>query len=276
MGLNVGEHIFVGGDLAAEAFTTAANNGFKRIKSITATSLEIDKSELAMVTEASTTETIRIFIGRVLKNRNTKATIVRRSYQLERQLGAPDDASSAQIQAEYLIGQVPSEMVLTIGTADKILMNLSFIGTDQTTIDGPTALKSGTRPTQVEADAFNTSSDFTRLKMSVVSTTTEAPTALFAFLTELEITLNNNLNPNKAVSVLGAFDITAGTFQVGGTLTAYFGSVSAIDSIRANSDVTIDMAIAKANAGITLDIPLITLGDGRLNVEQDEAITIPF
>ena len=276
LGLNPGEFIFVGGDLAANAFTTAANNGWKRIKSIAANSLEIDKSDLAMVTEASTTETIRMFFGRVLKNQNTKATIVRRSYQLERQLGAPDDASPSDIQAEYLIGQVPSEMSISVGTADKILVSLSFQGTDQETIDGPTSLKSGNRPALVESDAFNTSSDFSRLKMHVVSTTTEAPTALYAFLTELEITLNNNLNPNKAVSVLGSFDITAGTFEVGGSLTAYFGNVSSIAAVRNNSDVTLDMVIAKANAGMAFDIPLITLGDGRLNVEQDEAITIPL
>jgi hypothetical protein len=276
LGLNVGEFIFVGGDLAALAFTTAANNGFKRIKSIAATSLEIDKSDLAMVTEASTTETIQMFFGRVLKNQNTKTTIVRRSYQLERQLGAPDDASPSQIQAEYLIGQVPGEMSISVGTADKVLVNLGWIGTDQETLDGPTALKTGTRPTIVEADAFNTSSDFTRLKMAVVSLTSEAPTPLFAFMTELEITINNNLNPNKAISVLGAFDITAGTFQVGGSLTAYFSNTSSIDAVRANADVTIDMILAKANAGIAMDMPLLTLGDGRLNVEQDEAITIPL
>jgi hypothetical protein len=276
LGLNVGEFIFVGGDMAALAFTTAANNGFKRIKSIATGSLEIDKSDLAMVTEPSTTETIQMFFGRVLKNQNTKTTIVRRSYQLERQLGAPDDASPAQIQAEYLIGQVPGEMTISVGTADKVLVNLGWIGTDQETIDGPTSLKTGDRPALVEADAFNTSSDFTRLKMAVVSTTSEAPTPLFAFMTELEITINNNLNPNKAVSVLGAFDITAGTFQVGGSLTAYFANVSSIAAVRANADVTIDMVLAKGNAGIAMDMPLLTLGDGRLNVEQDEAITIPL
>jgi hypothetical protein len=91
----------------------------------------------------------------------------------------------------------------------------------------------------------------------------------------MTINLNNNLNPNKAVSVLGAFDITGGTFEVGGSITAYFSNVSAIAAIRNNSDVTMDLVLAKANAGIALDIPLITLGDGKLNVEQDEPITIP-
>jgi hypothetical protein len=167
-------------------------------------------------------------------------------------------------------------MVLNVGTADKVTVDLSFIGADQETIDGPTSLKAGTRPAVVESDAFNTSSDFTRLKMAVHSATSETPTALFAYLTELTLTLNNNLKPNKAVSVLGAFEVSAGTFQVDGSMTAYFSNTSAIDAIRANSSVTLDMAVAKNNAGIALDLPLITLGDGKLEVEQDEPILIPL
>jgi hypothetical protein len=276
LGLIPGEMIYVGGDTASLAFVDPNDNGFKRVKSIAANALVVDKSEVAMGTEASTTETIQMFFGRVLKNESVSTSQVRRTYQVERQLGAPDDASPSNIQAEYIVGAVPSEMVLNVGTADKVTVDLSFIGADQETIDGPTSLKAGTRPAVVESDAFNTSSDFTRLKMAVHSATSETPTALFAYLTELTLTLNNNLKPNKAVSVLGAFEVSAGTFQVDGSMTAYFSNTSAIDAIRANSSVTLDMAVAKNNAGIALDLPLITLGDGKLEVEQDEPILIPL
>jgi hypothetical protein len=276
LGIIPGEMVYVGGDAAANRFTTSANNGFKRVKSVAASALVVDKSESAMATEASTTELIDIYLGRVLKNESAAASQVRRTYQVERSLGAPDDASPAQIQAEYIVGAVPSEMVMNIGTADKITLDLSFIAGDQETIDGPTSLKAGTRPAVVESDAFNTSSDFSRLKMAVHSANSEAPTALFAYLTELTLTLNNNLSANKAVSVLGAFDVSAGTFQVDGSMSAYFGNVSAIDAIRANSSVTIDLAVSKNNAGIAVDLPLITLGDGKLEVEQDEPVIIPL
>jgi len=276
LGLIPGEMIYVGGDAGANQFVTSANNGFKRVKSIAANALVVDKSEVLMVNETGTGLLIDFYFGRVLKNESVKTTQVRRTYQVERELGPPDDTLPAQVQAEYIVGAVPSEMVMNIGTADKITLDLSFIAGDQETIDGPTSLKAGTRPALVEADAFNTSSDFTRLKLAVHSTTSETPTALFAFLTELTITLNNNLAANKAVSVLGAFDVSAGTFQVDASMSAYFGNVSAITAIRNNSNVTIDMAVAKNNAGIAMDLPLMTLGDGKLEVEQDEPVIIPL
>lgn len=274
-GLIPGEWIFVGGDDEDFAFTNAANNGFKRIKSVAANALVIDRTVSDMVVEASTTETVRIFFGRVLKN-ELGANVVRRSYTLERKLGAPDTASPGSIQAEYVKGAVANEMTLNVETADKLNIDISFVAIDneqRTSIEG---LKSGTRATLTEADAFNTSSDFSTLRMFIHSTTDASPTPLFAYLQDLSITFNNNVSPNKAIAVLGAFDVTAGTFEVSGEATAYFTTVEAVRAVRNNSDVSIHMAVVKENAGFVLDLPLIALGDGRLNVEQDEPITIPL
>ena len=279
LGLIPGEWVFLGGDPATSDFVNAANNGFKRVFSIAATRLEFDKSDLTMITETGTAILLQMFFGRVLKN-ELGTLIKRRTYQMERQMGAPDDASPTQIQAEYIIGAVPSEFALNIPSANKITTNLSFIGADHETIDGPTALKSGTRPVLVEGDAFNTSSDFSRIRLAVHTGGVEAPTPLFAFAQELTITINNNLSPDKAVSVLGNFEVTTGTFQVGGSITAYFADLAAVDAVRANSDVTLDMAIVKgvtgAKQGIILDLPLLTLGDGRANVELDQSIKLPL
>ena len=279
LGLIPGEWIFVGGDGVNSVFDQAANNGFKRIRSVTATAIEFDKSDLTMLVETGADETIELYFGRVLKN-ELGSLIVRRTYNLERQLGAPDGALPAEIQAEYISGAVPGEVSLNIPSADKVTANLSFVGADTETIDGPTALKTGNRPALVEADAFNTSSDFTRIRLAVHTDGTEAPTPLFAFAQELTVTINNNLSPNKAVATLGSFEVTAGTFQVNGSITAYFADVASVATIRANSDITLDMAMVKgatgAKKGIILDLPLIALGDGRPNVEQDQPITLPL
>lgn len=275
LGLSVGEFIYIGGDSAALGFATAANNGFKRIRSIAANALTLDKSELTMVTEASTTETVQIFFGKTLKNK-TGTDIVRTTFQLERTLGAPDNALPAEIQSEYVTGAVVNELNVNIPTADKLMAEVSFIGLDHEQRTGATGVKSGSRPTLVAKDAYNTSSDFGAIKMAVVSDTDESPTPLFTYITELNLTINNNLSANKAVGTLGAIEITAGTFEVSAEITAYFNNVAAVTAVRNNSDVTIHAEVVKSNAGFVVDLPLIALGNGRLEVEQDEAITLPL
>jgi hypothetical protein len=279
LGLIEGEWIFVGGDGASSDFVNAANNGFKRIRTIDTNRLEFDKSDLAMVVETGTGLDIELYFGRVLKN-ELGSLVTRRTYNLERQLGAPDDALPAEIQAEYIEGAVPSEFTLNVPSADKITATLTFIGADNSTIDGPSALKTGNRPALVEADAFNTSSDFSRIRLAQHTDGTEAPTPLFAFAQEISVNINNNLSPNKAIGTLGSFEVTAGTFAVSGSITAYFADVAAVNAVRNNVDITLDMAMVKGAAGfksgLMLDLPLITLGDGRPNVEQDQPITLPL
>lgn len=284
-GLVPGEFIFIGGDLAAERFTTVTdgnevNNGWARIRSVETLAITLDKTQFLMETEASTTETIRIFMGRVLKNEADPALQVRRTYNLERELGAPDPTLPAQIQGEYLVGSVASELTMTMNTADKILVDMSFVSTNNEQRTGATGLKSGTRPALVSGDALNTSNDFSRLKLAILDPLDSNPTKLFAFVTDFTISVNNNLSPNKAVSVLGAFEVTAGQFNVEGNLTAYFADIAAVASVKNNDDITLDFAIVKGSAGnkegVSVDIPLIALGDGRLNVEQDSPITLPL
>jgi len=189
--------------------------------------------------------------------------------------------SGSYQQAEYLVGAVLNEFSLQIPQADKVTADLAFVAMDveQKTstynAGGTDGLKVGTRPTLEKEAAFNTSSDVSRIKMSIVGTD-PAPTPLFAYVTEFNLTLTNNVTPNKAVGVLGAFDTTAGTFEVGGSVTAYFADVDAVSSVRNNDDVTIDVLLQKAGYAILFDIPLLSLGDGRLSVEQDQPITLPL
>lgn len=274
LGLVPGQWIFIGGDVAGNQFTNAANNGFKRIRSVAANEVTIDKSDQAMVTEDNSDD-IRIFFGDVLRN-ETGALIKRRSYNIERTLGAPDDSAPGQIQSEVLKGAVANEFTLNVPSAELLNADLSFVATDneqRLAADGPK--QSGVIEAW-PAKEYNTSSDVSRLRLSTVSQVSEAPTALFAFVTEASVSINNNVTPNKAVGVLGAFDVTAGTFTVSGNLTAYFASVEATQAVRNNTDVTLDLGFVRDNQGLIFDLPLISLGDGRLNVEVDQPITLPL
>lgn len=267
LNLVVGQWIFVGGDTPATQFSIAENNGFKRIRSISANFISLDKSVSVMNKDDGADKNVQIFFGDVLRN-ETGTSIKRRSYHLERTLGAR--------QSEYLRGAIPNEFTMNIPTANLLTTDISFLALDnlqRTKTQGP--LQDNVQNPQ-KADSYNTSSDFSRIKMSIISDTNEAPDPLFAFITEATLTINNNLSPNKAVSVLGAFDVTAGTFQVSGNITAYFADIAAVQAVRDNADITLDMVLVKENKGIVVDVPLISLGDGRLNVEQDNPITLPL
>jgi hypothetical protein len=270
LGLIAGEWIYLGGDAAGTTFVN--NKGWARINAITATYLEFDKTAWTGVVESGAGKTIRIFMGSLLQNESDPNLIKRRTYNVERTLGN----DGVGVMSEYLVGAVANELTFNVQQADKITMDLSFVAVDNEQRTGTTGVKSGTRPTLVPGSAFNTSSDFSRIKLALVSATDSAPVALFAFSTELTLSVNNGVTPNKAIGVLGAFDTSAGTFEVGGSLTAYFADIPAVQAVRNNSDVTIDVVMVKKNLALVFDVPLLSLGDGRLNVEQDNPITLPL
>jgi hypothetical protein len=283
LGLVPGEWLFIGGDTSDTQFLNAVNSGFARIHSVAAHQINLDKVQDTFVTDAGTAKTVQFFFGRVLKNEANDPTLIkRRTYHIERTLGVPDDALPSGVQAEYLIGSVPSTAKFNFKTAAKIDLDLDFVGTDNTQVSNTDGLLAGDRPVLVSADAFNTSSDFARLKMSVLDPASSNPSPLFAFLSDFTVTIDNKLSPNKAISVLGAFEVTAGFFNVDATATAYFSEVAAVQAVRDNADVTIDYALVKNETvgletvaqGIVMDIPLVSLGDGRLNVAINAPITL--
>ncbi len=270
LGLTVGEWVFVGGDAAGNRFV---NNepGYARILSISANALAFDDTTWTPVTETGTGLNIRFFFGMVLRNEKDPALIKRRSFNIERQLG--QDANGTQ--SEYLEGAIANEYTLNIPQADKLNADLTFVAMDNTQRTGTQGLKAGTRISAASEDAFNTSSDIYRIKLNVVDPVTLNPTPLFGYVSEANIAINNNVSPNKAVAVLGAFDATAGDFEVSGSITAYFTEVSAVQAVRNNADVALNFIAAQNNSGFVYDIPLLALGGGRLNVEKDAPITIP-
>lgn len=270
LGLIAGEWIFVGGDAANSYF--ANNRGFARISVVNADYLEFDKVDWEPAAESGAAFTIQLYFGSVLKNESAANLIKRRSYHLERTLG--QDANGTM--SEYLTGAVPNELSINIPQADKVNCDFGFVACDHEVRTGTQGVKSGNRNTVEEGDAFNTSSNFNRIKIASVSDTDASVTPLFAFATDFTITINNNVSANKAVGVLGAFDTSAGTFEVGGSFTGYFADVSAVSAVRNNSSVTLDAIMVQNNTGFVIDLPLLTLGNGRLAVEQDQPITLPL
>lgn len=271
--LNVGEWIFIGGDATATQFV-GNTPGYARISTLSDTVITFDKTTWTPAANNGSTKTIRIFFGSFLRNESEPADIIRRSYQIERTLGEDVDGT----QSEYLIGAVANELTINIPTPGEdglINVDMSFVATDSEDRTGLEAIKAGTRVDPLVEDAFNTASDVFRMSLTLVENATLNPAKFFAYLSELTITINNNATGLKAIGNLGSFDINIGTFEVGGSITAYFAGVAAKKAIRANADVTLDVITTKDNSAIIYDVPLIALGGGRANVEADSPITIP-
>lgn len=264
LGFIPGEWVYVDG--------LTSNVGFARISAIAAGYVEFDKTDWEPVAEAGTGKTVSLYYGTIIRNEGDPALIKRRSYQIERTLG--QDANGTM--SEYLIGAVPNEFTLNVAQEDKVTVDIGFVAIDNEPRSGAQGVKAGARPQLLPEDAYNTSSDFSRIKLSSVDPLDPNPNPLFAFATDLSLTINNSITPNKAIGVMGGFDTSAGTFQVGGSITAYFASIDAVKAVRNNADITMDFIMVKAGKGVLFDVPLLSLGNGRLNVEQDQAITLPL
>lgn len=276
-GVIPGEWVFVGGDAAAQQFSTAANNGFARVRSVTANAITFDKTEGTMVTDNGSGQDIFVFTGRVLKN-ETGSLIVKKYLQLERTLGAPDDASPNDIQSEYLTGALANEMTVQVPTANKVNMDVSCIASTSETRDAATGVKSGTRvaAADITGDALNTSTDVPRIKLHVINPTNSNPDPLFAYAENLSLTVNNGVSPDKAIGVLGGFDTSIGDFTVTGDLTVYFTDVAAVEAVRNNADVTLDFHLVADNAGIAFDLPLLALGNAQADIQVGQSIKLPL
>lgn len=263
LNVEVGEWIFIGGDAASNQFVNTVNNGFARVYSVAANELVFDKTSATMVDETGTGLSIQLFVGDFIHNEDDVANIVSHCYQFERIL------DSANNQYEYLVGCVPNTLTFTMNAADKVTLDLGFVATD-TDLD-QTSAKAGTRPALEDADAFNTSSDFSRLTIEG-----ESVSGTGIFFEDYSIEVNNNITPVKALSVLGNHDLVEGNFQVSGNMTVYFTTVDLVKAVRNNEDIQLDFAFAKNNAGLLFDVPLASLGEGRINVTKDEPIKIPL
>lgn len=265
LGVIAGSWIYIGGDVASTSFANANNNGFARVRSVAVNRLELDKTQNTMTAETGTGLTVEIYVGDLIRNENDPALIKCRSYQFERSLSTAG--------YEYVKGCVGNTFTLNMTTADKVNADIAFVGTDAEAVE-VAQRKAGTFPDiATSATAFNTSSDFSRIRLADQDT---LGTPLVAYMTEFNLTINNNVSPAKAIATLGAFDMNVGDFVAEGNVTAYFADVDAINAVRNNADVSMDFCIAKENAGWVFDLPLLTLGEGRLNVEKDAAVTIPM
>lgn len=277
LGLIPGEIVYLGGDDAATTFGADAM-GWCRVKSVAAHSLVFDKTDFQFKANAGAGKTIQLFFGTVVRDEDA-ALQKMRTFSIMRKIGAPDLDAPNAVQAEVVTRCVANELKITVPEEDKVTCSLAFMGADSNYYDDvDTDLPGSSYINVVEADAINSTGDMKRARMVVYPNNHDnaAPQPIVAMFNSFDLTFNNQIKENKAVTRMGTFVLSPGNFAVSGSFTGYFTTLEAMRSIRNNADVSFMFAAWKANKGVALDIPMITLASKGLDVKQNEPVMIPI
>jgi len=271
LGYNVGEWIFIGGDNPLTFFDD--NQGYARIEEITSGYLTLKEPTWTPANDAGAGKLVQVYTGTFIRNEDDPALIKRRSYQFERTLGQDNNG----VQSEYITGAVADQFTLNLSTADKMTADLSYMALNNELRSGSDGLKPGNRDeTFPIEDAFNTTSDVFQMRLFINDPLKATPESLYAKVMEASISIENNASGNKCIGNLGNFDITVGNFVVTGEVEAYFSTVAAVNAVKRNADAGFNLISTKDNTGFVYDIPLLSLGGGRVGVEKDEPIKLPL
>jgi hypothetical protein len=276
--LKVGSWVFIGGDLGVNQFSLD-NCGFARVLSTTATSATFDKTTFTPTANVGAAKNVRVYFSNFYANATTSSGIITKSYQLERQVG--NDGTG--IQSQYVNGAVANEFNIAFKNKDKISADLTFVGLNSEERDGIQGIKAGTRTTIATNEAcYNSSLDVYRaaLAPSIVGVL-NSPKSV-GFVTDLKFSIKNNVTALEAIGEVTGFDVNIGSFDVMGDLEAYFTTFQAVKAIKANTSMTLDLIISSPNEdgfsyhGKVIDIPLIEIDGGKLNVVKDQSVKMPI
>lgn len=272
--LPVGSWIFIGGTPSANRF--ASGYGYGRVRSKTNGLIILDDVAWTGGTIADDTgsgKSIELYFGTSNINQNTRTNIICRSYTVERALGQDTNGT----QHEYAIGQFMNTLTFGVPTKQIHSAEIGMVGLDYDTRTGLEGPLSGTHTTLGTADQpFDTSGALFRGKMAILDDSTVEPTDLFAFFSEANITINNNVSVVEAVGEQGGIDVSLGLFNAAGEFTAYFRDVNALDAIRNSRRVGLNLILAQHNRGVIYDIPLVGISTEGLSLTLNEPITIPL
>lgn len=275
LGLTPGQFIHVGGLLAANQFFNAENYGLARVVSIDTNVIVLDKKDQTYVTDdgtdtgsGGTNKSIDILFGRFLRNVDVDdSDFVEKTYQFE--AGYPNLFAGPLTGYEYAIGNYANEMAINGPLTDKIGVTMGFVGLD-TEVPTSTRKTGGATPVRVVRDqAFNTTNDELRLRITQLD-----ETGITTCFTDWTLTLRNNVAPQKCQGTLGAVYMNYGNFEVDLEADVLFTDPAVVTAIRTNEVVTMEAAVRNGDGGFVVDIPAMTLGDGSKDFPVNEAVHI--
>ena len=269
LGLVVGQLIHLGGLTATNQFNGGVLYG--RVRSIAAGAIVLDKITGTLVADdTGAGKQIDILFGRFLRNVAVDhASYLTRSYQFE---GYYDNLQNPDLTGpmyEYSLGNLADTMEIKMPLTDKSTISFGFVGTD--TQVPTTVRKTGasTPVLPVQTAPFGTTSDIARLRLTQLD-----EDGLTTCFKDLTFKMNNGVTPEKCLGTLGATYMNVANFLVDLDMEVLFTNAEVVNAIRNNETVTMDFLLRNADGAIAVDVPAMTLGDGKKSFPINETIKI--
>lgn len=192
-----------------------------------------------------------------------KAGTLRRSFTVERHFG---DIASADKPYHRFTGVEFNTLQLQINANAIVSGTLGVIGMDMSTDSKPLAGASYTTPpTTAPLDSF--------------TGTLEEAGKTIAVITEIQLSLENGLDPRFVVGSKTTQRPTIGRSNVSGQITAYFENSALLDKFinETESSIRFDLPDGVGNQ-LTFILPRVKYNGGQPDVKGDDAImlTMPF
>ena len=153
--------------------------------------------------------------------------------------------------------------------ADKATCEFGFVGTDTEPPTTTRASQAANAITPIAVEAFNTTADIARLRITQTNETT-----LTTYFKSITLTINNNVTPEKVLASLGAAFMNIGNFDVNIEAQVIFTDKDIPSAIRNNTTLTMDFSLENNDGGFFFDFPSITIGGGDKELPENESVLI--
>lgn len=269
LGLTPGQFIHIGGLTATNQFAEGAD--LARIKTVSATEVTLDKTGDGLVDGAYAAGSLQVdlLFGQFIRNVTTddaEFEDFRHQFELAYPGLADDNVTT---EYEYALGNLGNELTINFPLTDKSTVELGLIGTDADALTTTRKTGASTAFPPARTAAFNTTSDFVRLRVAGTDAS-----GLTTDLKEVTITINNNVSPEKILARLGARYMNPGNVEVGIATQAIFTSADVPAAIRQNRTVSMEFALQNDDGGFVIDVPSTTLGGGDKEFPVGESVLI--
>lgn len=282
IGLTPGQLLYIGGPTTSERFPSGT--AFARVVSVTSAGIVVDKvTDDAKIGTGfvaggdQSSDAVDLLFGRFIRNVPTDdSEFLKRYIEIEASFPelfetTPETPVADPDGFEYSLNLLPNTLVWNFPERDKSTAVLSLVGTDtEPPVNNASRKTNASTPAKaIGTTAFNTSSDFARLRIQDVD-----ETGLTIDIVSMVATFGNNVTIEEILGRLGARYINFGNFELIVELVTIFTEPKVLARIRENTVVTLDWVVQNRDGVIGIDIPSATLGGGARDNTVNESVKL--